>query len=86
MKNQNGFTLIELMICVVIAIILGSIIFAGVNGAMHGDEVSWGYNGVVETRCIEGTKVLVSDGGRYGGTDITQLLDQEGHPIPCAKK
>jgi prepilin-type N-terminal cleavage/methylation domain-containing protein len=86
MKSQNGFTLIELMIVIAICCILGSIIFAGVNGAQHGDAVSWGYNGIVETRCIEGTKVLVSDGGRYGGTDITQLLDAEGHPIPCVAK
>jgi hypothetical protein len=48
-------------------------------------DYTWGVNGVVETRCQGGYKFVVSDGGRYGGTSVTQMLDEKGHAIPCGK-
>jgi len=38
----------------------------------------------VETRCVDGYKVMISDAGhRYGGNYAQQMLDQNGHAIPC---
>lgn len=84
MKSMKGFTLIELMIVIAFILILGTIVCAAVSSHNNSD-VSFGFNGVVETRCIEGYKVLVSDGGRYGGTRLEQIKDQDGKAIPCAK-
>lgn len=86
MKSMKGFTLIELMIVIVMILIVGIIVAGAVNGHNAGNDVSFGYNGIVETRCIDGYKVLVSDGGRYGGTRLEQLRDQDGKAIPCQQK
>ena len=71
---NKGFTLIELLVALVILGILGAI---GASVLFSGSAVSWGLNGAVETRCINGYLTNVS---RY---DSDQVLDQHGRGIPC---
>ena len=78
----------------VLAVILGFVVYAfwaigngeSFGGNMEFDTTSssWGINGVVESRCIEGYKYIVGDSGhRYGGNTVTQVLDKDGHGVPC---
>lgn len=49
-------------------------------------NVSYGPAGVVETRCIEGFKFLLTTGsGRYTNTTLTQMRDRRGSPIECTE-
>ena len=78
MKNIKGFTLIELLICMVFVIVL---VFV-VRGALSGGSTisaSWGLNGRIETRCING---FVHSVGQRGYTQ--QTLDEKGHGIKCS--
>lgn len=82
MKNR-GFTLIELMIGIALVIIFVSVVASLVGTKKNSVDVSWGINGVVETRCIEGYKFVITDRGQYGGSGVTQVLDTERRPVPC---
>ncbi|MGE8446736.1 MAG: hypothetical protein ACN6O1_11050 [Comamonas sp.] len=41
-------------------------------------EVSWGFNGVTETRCISGLKFVVGEGGQ-----ARQVIGANGLGVPC---
>lgn len=80
MFKQRGFTLIEMMTVVVMVLIVISII-ARVMGGVPGDsKVSWGVNGMTESRCIEGYKFIVSQDG-----SARQILDEFGKGARCEK-
>jgi prepilin-type N-terminal cleavage/methylation domain-containing protein len=81
MKVQNkkaGFTLIELLVVVAI---LGIVVFSFIQMNFSDNEVSWGFNGAVETRCVNG---YVHSVGQRGFTQ--QTLDENGHGIKCGSK
>lgn len=79
MRNQQGFTLIELMIVVAIGMIVLSII-AGAVGAMNGSSnISIGINGMTEARCIEGYKFIINQDGH-----TKQILDEFGKGVRCS--
>lgn len=81
MKTQRGFTLIELMICVVMLMIVASIIMGGI-GALNGtSNISIGYNGTTESRCIEGYKFIIDSQG-----NTRQILDELGKGVKCQKE
>ena len=76
--KQRGFTLIETT--VVIVIVLTVILMAApfVNGTGTGNSISYGYNGLTESRCIDGYKFIVSqDGG------ARQIMDELGKGVKC---
>jgi prepilin-type N-terminal cleavage/methylation domain-containing protein len=76
--NQKGFTLIELII---VSMVVG-IIALGIVGAIistNNGTVSYGYGGIVETRCIDGLKFTVSGG------HTRQIYDQFGHGVVCTR-
>lgn len=80
MFNQRGFTLIELMVAIVIILIITMIGFGAINGTTQGNAISWGINGMTESRCIDGYKFIVSqDGG------ARQILDEFGKGARCEK-
>lgn len=76
---KNGFTLIELMI-VLVFIFIGAIFFGMFYGAVSNNSstISWGATGIVETRCVDGVKVLIGPKGW-----AQQLLDEHGKAIKC---
>ena len=76
MRNR-GFTLIELMVTIAILGILGMVVFGAITGANSGNTISYGINGVVEMRCINGLEFTVSNG------HARQVYDQLGHGVPC---
>jgi prepilin-type N-terminal cleavage/methylation domain-containing protein len=78
MFKQRGFTLIEMMIVVVIGLIVLSVIANVVGFASGNSNVSWGVNGMTESRCIEGYKFIVSQDG-----SARQILDEFGKGARC---
>jgi prepilin-type N-terminal cleavage/methylation domain-containing protein len=78
MFNQRGFTLIEMMIAFVIGLIVLSVIANAVGFSSGNSNVSWGLNGMTESRCIEGYKFIVSQDG-----SARQILDEFGKGARC---
>lgn len=76
--NKRGFTLIEAMIAFVFAGILFTIIANAVGFASGNNSISFGVNGMTESRCIENYKFIV---GQDGNT--RQILDEFGKGVRC---
>ena len=76
--KTKGFSLIELMIVVAMVGIVATVIFNVINGSAS--STSWGVNGVVETRCINGLQFVVGQNGQS-----TQVYDTLGHGVACDK-
>ena len=76
--KQRGFTLIEAMtVAAVLAIVLSLI--AGVAGTVSGNNsVSYGVNGMTESRCIENYKFIIDQKG-----NSRQILDEFGKGVRC---
>ncbi len=72
---KNGFTLIEFMIIVAI---LGILAVAAFSGDLRESNLSYGVNGLTETRCINGFSFVVGKNG-----SIQQLLNENGGGVRC---
>lgn len=77
---QRGFTLIELMVAIVIVLVITMIGFGTITGTTQGNSISWGVNGMTESRCIEGYKFIVGQDG-----SARQILDEFGKGARCEK-
>ena len=77
--KQRGFTLIELMIVIAIIGILAAIVAPILFGSgQNNNSISWGLNGMTESRCIEGYKFVVGERGQ-----ARQILDEFGKGVRC---
>ena len=76
--KQRGFTLIELIIGIVFLGILATIIMNTAGYASGNSNISFGINGMTESRCIEGYKFIVSTEG-----NPRQILDEFGKGVRC---
>ena len=75
--NERGFILIELMVAVVICGIL-FMLLAGAVGGQGNSNISFGINGMTESRCIEGYKFVIGEHGQ-----ARQILDEFGKGVRC---
>jgi prepilin-type N-terminal cleavage/methylation domain-containing protein len=77
--KQRGFTLIEIMVAIVFVTILIMIAIPAIVGApMSNGNVSWGVNGMTESRCIEGYRFVLDQKG-----NARQILDEFGKGVRC---
>ena len=76
---QRGVTLIEMMVVFVIITVIGLIAAPVIFGTSNNtSNVSWGVNGMTESRCIENYKFIVSQDG-----NARQILDEFGKGVRC---
>lgn len=73
---NRGFTLIEMLIGLAIILILISVGMGVVGGT--NSSISFGVNGVTESRCIDGYKFVVDQTG-----NARQILDEYGKGAKC---
>lgn len=73
---MKGFTVIEIIIAIFGIAIISLIVFLSVSSGSN--NVSFGINGITETRCIDGFKFVIGDRGR-----AEQILDSNGKGISC---
>ena len=76
--NQRGFTLIEAVVIVCIVMILAAVAVPAFNGKISTDGITYGVNGVTESRCIEGYKFVIGSDG-----NARQILNELGKGVPC---
>ena len=76
--KQRGFTLIELMVFVTIGLVVLIMIAGAVGGSSGGNTISYGINGMTESRCIEGYRFIVGQEGQ-----ARQILDEFGKGVRC---
>jgi len=83
MKKFNNFLFVEKIImgifvlwfiCFVIGI-TSIVIYAPEQNS----SISWGINGVTESRCIDGYKFIIGQGGQQ----VRQVIDENGKAIRC---
>jgi len=76
---QRGVTLIEMMVVFVFITVIGLIAAPVIFGTSNNtSNVSWGVNGMTESRCIENYKFIVSQDG-----NARQILDEFGKGVRC---
>ncbi len=76
--KQRGFTLIEMMIAVVIGLTVLLMIAGAVGSTSGNSNISYGINGMTESRCIEGYKFILDTKG-----NTRQILDEFGKGVRC---
>ena len=77
--KQRGFTLIEIMIAIVmVAIVIMVAIPVIVGAPLSNGSISYGINGMTESRCIEGYKFVMDRKG-----NARQILDEFGKGVRC---
>lgn len=77
--KQRGITLIETMIILCIVLILAAVAFPALMGKpVSKGNISFGINGMTESRCIEGYKFVIGDGGQ-----ARQIIDESGKGVRC---
>jgi Tfp pilus assembly protein PilE len=75
--KQQGLTLIELTILIAMITIVVAIAATGFAGLSGNSNISVGVNGLMESRCIEGYKFIITQ------DSTRQILDEFGKGVRC---
>jgi len=78
---STGFTLFNVWFGVIFALIISTIafnIYTGVNA--EAGSISFGINGLTESRCIDGYKFIVGQDG-----SARQIMDELGRGAKCTQ-
>lgn len=78
MKNQRGYTLIEILVGVVFVMVILQIGFTFLAASSGNSNISIGINGMTEMRCIDGYRFIIGQDGH-----IKQVLDEFGKGATC---
>ena len=79
MKSYRGFTIIEIMISIAILGILLSIALPALLGKQsQPSEISMGFDGMTEARCVAGYKFVIGQDG-----SARQIMDEHGRGVRC---
>ncbi len=77
--KQRGMSLIEIMVLAIFACCIVLIAIPVITGNTNNNNtISWGINGMTESRCIEGYKFIVGQEGQ-----ARQILDEFGKGVRC---
>ena len=76
--KQRGFTLIEMMIVFVMIGIIVTVVAGAIGASQGNSNISYGINGMTESRCIEGYKFILDTKG-----NSRQILDEFGKGVRC---
>jgi competence protein ComGC len=77
--KQRGMSLIEIMVLAIFACCIVLIAIPVITGnTSNNNTISWGINGMTESRCIEGYKFIVGQEGQ-----ARQILDEFGKGVRC---
>lgn len=79
MKNNKGFTLIELIVVFIIVSSFSLVIFGLVSASSGNNNISFGVNGFTETRCINGYTFVIGQDGT-----ARQIMNEFGHGAKCS--
>lgn len=78
--KQRSFTLIEFLVAIVIFMIFVMVIIGAGVGANGNSNITVGINGMMETRCIEGYKFIITQ------DSTRQILDEFGKGVRCSQE
>lgn len=78
MKQPLFFTVVQYFIFAVIGIMFVAVVYNVVNANQNGSNITYGVNGLTESRCIEGYKFVLGQDGRP-----RQILDEFGKGVKC---
>ncbi len=81
MFKQKGFTIIEMLVFFVISLTVLTMIANAIGFTSGNNSVSFGINGMTESRCIEGYKFVIGEQGQP-----RQILDEFGKGVRCETK
>ncbi len=73
-RYENLFDLVFKIVCIAVVGVIAYTIYAVATK----DELSSGFNGITETRCIKGYQYVVGDGGQ-----ARQVIGENGAGVPC---
>ncbi len=77
--KQRGMSLIEIMVLAIFACCIVLVAIPVITGNTNNNNtISWGINGMTESRCIEGYKFIVGQEGQ-----ARQILDEFGKGVRC---
>jgi hypothetical protein len=76
--KQRGFTLIETGVAIIFGLTIIMFVVGVVNGVNGNSNISYGVNGMTESRCIEGYKFILDTKG-----NTRQILDEFGKGVRC---
>lgn len=75
--KQHGTSLIEVLIAIAFAMIIIAVGLSAFGTATGDGKVSVGINGIMESRCIEGYKFIITQ------DNARQILDEFGKGVRC---